>query len=218
LSLLFWAAEEIADPRFRHIACAHADTVLRHFIREDGSVRHIVSFDPETGDFGEALGGQGFGPDSSWSRGQAWALYGMANTYRYTGEARYLNAAKRVAHYFLASLEPDHVPLWDFRTGGDAASEPRDTSAASCAASGLLELAKLVPAAESAFYRNAALRILASLTANYASLGENGGQELLREGTGNKPAGQNVNVGLIYGDYYYVEALAKLKGWSRTIF
>ncbi|RAV11925.1 glycoside hydrolase family 88 protein [Paenibacillus contaminans] len=218
LSLLFWAAEEIADPRFRHIACAHAGTVLRHFIREDGSVRHIVSFDPETGEFLEALGGQGFGPDSGWSRGQAWALYGMANTHRFTGEARYLNAAKRVAHYFLASLEPDHVPLWDFRTGGGASSEPRDTSAASCAASGLLELAKLVPAAEAGFYRNAALRILASLTERYASLGEAGGQELLREGTGNKPAGQNVNVGLIYGDYYYVEALAKLKDWSRTVF
>ncbi|WP_405079648.1 glycoside hydrolase family 88 protein [Paenibacillus chitinolyticus] len=216
LSLLFWAAEEIQDPRFRHIAAAHADTVLEHFIREDGSVRHIVSFDPETGAFLEALGGQGHSPESGWSRGQAWALYGMANVYRYTGDIRYLHAAKRVAHYFLASLPEDAVPHWDFRTG-NAEGEPRDSSAAACAASGLLEIAKHVAALERELYERAAVRIMAALAGSYASFGDET-EAILREGTGNKPAGQNVDVGLIYGDYFFVEAAAKLNGWQGSIF
>lgn len=219
LSLLFWASEELGDPRFKQIAMAHADTVLRHFIRGDGSVIHIGSFDPATGEFIEAIGGQGCGPQSAWSRGNAWALHGLANTYRCTGEARYLDTARQVAHYFIAALEPDAVPLWDFRVDEpDPAGEPRDTSAASCAASGLLEIADAVRPAEARLYREAAVRMLASLTDNYAEWDREEHQPILREGTGHKPAGQNINVGLIYGDYFYVEAIAKLNGWKHRIF
>ncbi|WP_028611417.1 glycoside hydrolase family 88 protein [Paenibacillus harenae] len=217
LSLLFWASEASADPRFRQIACAHADTVLKHFIREDGSVHHIVAFDPETGEADEYLGGQGYAPYSSWSRGQAWALYGMAIACRYTGNKRYLRAAQRVAHYFISCLPEDHVPHWDFRTP-DPQSQPKDTSAAGCAASGLLEIAGLLPNEEGRIYRRAAENILKSLTEHYATLDEPDYQGLLREGTGNKPAGQNVNVSLIYGDYFYMETLAKLLGWPNRVF
>jgi unsaturated chondroitin disaccharide hydrolase len=168
ISLLFWASDEINDPRFSHIAKAHADTVLEHFIREDGSVCHICSFNPETGEFIESIGGQGFGPVSAWSRGAAWALYGMANTYRYTGELRYLHAAKKVAHFFIASLEEDYIPLWDFRVS-NRHNEPRDTAAASCAASGLLEIAALVPQTEAGIYEHAAKCILNSLTEHYGT-------------------------------------------------
>ncbi|WP_170143712.1 glycoside hydrolase family 88 protein [Paenibacillus flagellatus] len=217
LSLLFWAAEATGDPRFRHIACAHADTVLRHFIREDGSVVHIASFDPHTGEFLESLGGQGCGPDSAWSRGQAWALYGMANTYRYTGDIRYLRAAQRVAHYFLAATGDDPVPLWDFRVP-DPAGEPRDTSAGACAASGLLEIASHLPPEEGRLYTSAAERLVLALTERYASFDDPAEEGILREGTGHKPAGQNVNVSLIYGDFFYVETLAKLRGWRHRIF
>ena len=220
LSLLLWAAAELPDPRFRHIALAHADTVLTHFIREDGSVRHIVSFDPESGEFLESLGGQGAGPDSAWSRGQSWALHGMANVYRFTGEVRFLQAARRVAHFFLANLPEDHVPHWDFRANnGVLDGEPRDTSAAACAASGLLEIAAAVDSpAEAGLYARAAEHILVSLTRHYATWEQPEHEAILVEGTGHKPAGQNINVSLIYGDYYYVEALAKLKGWQHRIF
>ncbi|WP_159888473.1 glycoside hydrolase family 88 protein [Paenibacillus puerhi] len=218
LSLLFWAAEEIGDPRFDHIGRAHADTVAGKFIREDGSVNHILSFDPQTGELIESLGGQGAGPDSAWSRGAAWALHGMANTYRYTGDVQYLHAAQRVAHYFLACLPEDAVPHWDFRPEGGLEGEPRDTSAASCAASGLLELAEALPGAEGQLYAQAARRILLSLTRSYATWDLPVHEAILLEGTGHKPAGQNVNVSLIYGDYYYVEALAKLMGWKTRIF
>ncbi|MEK3720032.1 glycoside hydrolase family 88 protein [Paenibacillus sp. FSL H8-0034] len=218
LSILFWAAEEIADPRFTHIAKAHADTVANHFIRPDGSVNHIVSFDPLTGEVIESLGGQGAGPDSAWSRGAAWALHGMANTYRYTGDTKYLHAAQRVAHYFLSMLPDDHVAHWDFRAAESLDAEPRDTSAASCAASGLLELAAALPPVQGNPYRKAAERILLSLTQNYATWDRPEHEAILLAGTGHKPANSNVDVSLIYGDYYYVEALAKLLGWKTRIF
>ncbi|WJH33801.1 glycoside hydrolase family 88 protein [Paenibacillus sp. CC-CFT747] len=218
LSLLFWASRVTQDPRFSQIARLHADTVVSRFIRPDGSVNHIVSFDPATGEFIESLGGQGAGPHCSWSRGAAWALHGLANVYRYTGDRRYLEAAQRVAHYFLACLPEDAVPAWDFRASENLEEEPRDSSAASCAASGLLELADALPGIEGSLYRREAERILLSLTRNYGTWENPAHEAILLAGTGNKPAGQNINVSLIYGDYYYVEAIAKLSGWKSRIF
>jgi unsaturated chondroitin disaccharide hydrolase len=218
LALLLWAAEASGDPRFRHIALQHADTVLEHFVRADGSVRHIVCFDPETGAYVETRGGQGYGPDSAWSRGQAWALHGLAVVYRYSRQDRYLQGAKRVAHYFLAAISGDAVPVWDFRIPApDPAGEPKDTSAGAIAASGLLELADLVDPAEAQLYRDGAERILTALTERHASFGGDR-DNMLSEGTGNKPKGENINVGLIYGDYFYVEALAKRLGWEKRFF
>ncbi|KRE71340.1 glycoside hydrolase family 88 protein [Paenibacillus sp. Soil750] len=218
LSILFWAAETTGDPRFEHIGRAHADTVVQKFIREDGSVNHILSFDPKTGELIESLGGQGAGPQSAWSRGAAWALHGLANVYRFTGDTQYLKAAQRVANYFLACLPEDHVAHWDFRADASLDNEPRDTSAASCAASGLIDLAAFLPPNEGAMYLRAAEEMLLSLTVNYGTWDKLEHQAILREGTGNKPANSNVNVSLIYGDYYYVEALAKLVGWKQRIF
>ncbi|NOU85381.1 glycosyl hydrolase [Paenibacillus sp. LMG 31460] len=217
LSILFWASEELQDPRFSQIACAHADTVIKHMIRGDGSTCHIAVFDPITGELLEHMGGQGFAQDSCWSRGNAWALYGMTNTYRYTKKEKYLHAAQQVAHHFLSSLPEEMVPPWDFRVP-NASGAPRDTSAASIAASGLLELAEVVQAEDANKYRSAAERILKSLSERYTAFDEPQHEGILRGGTGHKPAETNVNVSLIYGDYYYVEALAKLQGWKHRVF
>ncbi|MCV4230988.1 glycoside hydrolase family 88 protein [Virgibacillus sp. LDC1] len=219
LSLLFWASEESGDPRFAHIARAHADMVMKQFIREDGSVHHIIRFDPVTGERAEAMGGQGAAPDSAWSRGAAWALYGLTNTYRYTGNPAYLGAAQRVANFFIASLPDHHVPSWDFRAEREGAEDiPRDSSAGSIAASGLLELADALHEPEGGGYSAAARRILSSLHEHYGTWNEPEHEGILLEGTGHKPAGQNVNVSLIYGDYFYVEAIAKINGWQHRIF
>jgi unsaturated chondroitin disaccharide hydrolase len=217
LSILFWASKELGDPRFAQIARAHADTVLQHTIREDGSSHHITVFDADTGNVEEYVAGQGYSPTSSWSRGQAWAIYGMANTYKYTGDVKYLSAAKRTAHYFMSCLPDDFVAYWDFRLP-DFTHEPRDTSASSIAASGLLEIAAQVPAEESRIYRTAAESILLSLTHNYSTLDQPEYEGILLEATGHKPAGRDIQVSLIYGDYYYVEAIAKLIGWNSRIF
>jgi len=217
VSLLFWASAVTGDPRYKHIAMSHADTAARVFVREDGSVNHIAVFDAETGEFKEALGGQGYAADSAWSRGAAWALHGFAGAYRNTGERRYLETAKRVAHFFLASLPEDKVPYWDFRLPS-LEGEPRDTSAAAIAASGLLEIADAVPAYEKRLYEQGAHDMLRSLTERYATWDRPDHQAILVGATGNKPQGQYVDGSLIYGDYYYIEAFAKLNGWKRRVY
>ncbi|TLS51853.1 glycosyl hydrolase [Paenibacillus antri] len=211
LPLLHWASEATGDPRFKHIAVAHADTVLEHFIRPDGSAYHIVIFDPLTGEKVGVNGGQGYSAESAWSRGTAWALYGMALSYRHTGDERYLQAAKRAAHFFLANLPEDHVPHWDFRLPAEVPKH-RDSSAGACAACGLLLLAKQVDVVESELYRQAGERILRSLYERYGTFDKEDEEGLILHGTSHYPEGRNIDVPLIYGDYYFVEGLSQLLG------
>ncbi|MBD0380892.1 glycoside hydrolase family 88 protein [Paenibacillus sedimenti] len=215
ISLLFWAHKVTGDPRYKHIAIRHAETTMQHGIREDGSTKHIISFDPETGAYIENFGGQGLAAESTWSRGTAWGLYGFIHTYRHTGDVRFLHTAKRIAHYFIAALPEDHVPYWDFRLES-LEGMSRDSSAASIAASALLELAGLVPAGEKGLYGGAAEKILRSLTENYATWDQPEHEAILLHGTGSGTS--FIDVSLIFGDYYYVEAVSKLNGWKHRIF
>lgn len=215
ISLLFWASRVTGDPRYRHIAVSHAETAMAYGVREDGSTKHILSFDAATGAYIENFGGQGYSPDSCWSRGSAWGLYGFTNTFSHTGDVRFLNTAKRIAHYFIAALPEDHVPHWDFRLADDKRMF-RDSSAAAIAASGLLELAELVRPGEQRVYADAAERILRSLTENYATWDQPDHEAILLHGAA---SGDSLtDVSLIYGDYYYIEAVAKLNGWKHRVF
>jgi unsaturated chondroitin disaccharide hydrolase len=207
LPLLYWASEELKDPRYKHIAMAHADTVIREFVRADGSVHHIVCFDAETGECIGHNGGQGYCEGSSWSRGQAWALYGFVLSYIYTKKQEYLDTAKKVAHYFISNIQDDYIPLCDFR----APKEPiiKDSTAGAIAASGLIELSKFVDDFESEMYLKNAIKILKALEEKCVnwSLQE---QAILTMGT--VAYDRNINVPIIYGDYYFAEAISKLKG------
>jgi unsaturated chondroitin disaccharide hydrolase len=216
LPILYWASETLEDPRFKWIAMAHADTVLQHFVREDGSVRHIVCFDPVTGEQTEVMGGQGYSQDSAWSRGNAWALHGMALTYRYTREPRYLDAVKRIAHFFVAGLPENNVPFWDFRAPQEE-QDCVDTSAAACAASGLLEISQWVSELEAPLYRNAAARIVKSLYENYGAW-DREEEGLLTHGTIYYKSERYPNhVPIIYGDFFFIEALTKLRGSTEVL-
>ena len=136
LPLLYWAYEQIHDPRFLQIATMHADTAQKYFIREDGSANHIVSFDPVTGEFLETFGGQGYAEGSSWTRGQAWALYGFVLSYVHTKKDSYLNTARRVANYFIANTPESGLIPVDFRQPADCTLE--DSTAAAIAAASVL--------------------------------------------------------------------------------
>jgi unsaturated chondroitin disaccharide hydrolase len=214
LPLLFWASEICEDPRFKFIAIAHADTALEHFVRADGSTRHIVSFDPHTGDYIEDFGGQGYARGSAWSRGASWAIYGFALCYRYTREERYLEASLRVADFFTANLNEYFLPCWDFR----APPESRgllDSSAGACAASGLLELARHTTGERSRSLRQAATKLVQALD-KHCGAWDRDEEGLLLHATGHKAAESNVDVPIIYGDYFFVEALSKLRGQTQT--
>lgn len=216
LPLLYFASEEIDDSRFNFIAEAHVNTVMKYFVRPDSSVNHIVSFNPESGEFIESVAGQGARADSAWSRGASWALYGLALAYRHLGDEKMLQKSKAVADFFMESSPEDFVAHWDFRVERNE-NTPRDTSAAACAACGMLELAEHLPENEAVVYKEYAAKILKSLTDNYSNLDNDKDQALLHSGTGNAPKNKNINVGLIYGDYFYIEGISRLIG-NKKIF
>ncbi len=213
ISLLFWAAEESGDPRFRQIAVLHANTVMENFIRPDGSVCHIVEFDPESGERVRSYGGQGYGEGSSWTRGQGWAVYGFANSYAHTGKQEYLDAAKRVAHYCMANIREDGIVPVDFRQPPEPAWE--DSCGACVIAGGLLEIAKHVPCLEKQLYRQAAVKLLRAIADTRADWTKNC-DAIVQNCTGAYHSDAH-HFTMVYADYYFIEALYKLTGTEMGI-
>ncbi|MBQ7841048.1 MAG: glycoside hydrolase family 88 protein [Lachnospiraceae bacterium] len=206
LPLLYWAYEETRDPRFLQIATMHADTAEKYFIRPDGSVNHIVEFNAVTGEFIQSFGGQGYGVGSSWTRGQAWALYGFMLSYLHTGNEKYLNASKRVAHYFIANIPESGLIPVDFRQPAEPAWE--DSTAAAIAACGLLEIARKVSENEAHVYHDAALRLLKALYEKRCNWDDNC-DNILEKCTAAYHDKEH-EFTIIYGDYYFIEAIWKL--------
>ncbi|MBQ6562379.1 MAG: glycoside hydrolase family 88 protein [Clostridia bacterium] len=209
LPILYWASEVTGDPRYQLIAMKHADTSMKAFVRPDGSCNHIVIFDPDDGDFLDNPGGQGIESGSSWSRGQAWALYGFTLSYLHTGKQEYLDTAKRVAHYFISQITDDWVPRCDFRQ--PAEPDIRDNAAGNIAASGLLELARMVPECEGRFYYEAALKILRAQEKTCADWTE-ATPAVFTKCTSAYHDLPGRHIQMNYGDFYFVEAIGKLLG------
>lgn len=224
LELLFFASKVTGDPSFKNIAVTHALTTMKNHLRPDYSSYHVVDYDPETGKVKSRETQQGFSDNSTWSRGQAWGIYGFTMVYRETKDKRFLETATKMAGYFLDHLPADKIPYWDFdvnQPGYDPpwnydASKypepPRDASAAAIAASALVELSGYVNKEQGQKYLDAARQILSTLIspAYRAAYGENGGL-LLKHGVGGFPGGIEVDVPLSYADYYFVEALMRYK-------
>ena len=208
ICLLYWASEESADPRFRQIAMMHADTVMENFIRPDGSVCHIVEFDPETGVMVKSHGGQGYAEGSSWTRGQGWALYGFANSYTHTGKQEYLDTAKKVAHYCIANIPENGIIPVDFRQPTQPAWE--DSCGACIIAGGLLEVAKHVPELEKEMYIRAAVKILKAIAETRADFTKDC-DAIVQNCTGAYHDSRH-HFTMVYADYYFIEALYKLTG------
>jgi len=206
IPLLYWATKQTNDNRFKYIGIAFADKVLENFIRPDGSVCHIVEFNPENGDFVKSYGGQGYCEGSSWSRGQAWAINGFAQSYNEIGDIRYLDAAKRVANYFMNACSENPVPRCDFRQPVDAVAY--DSSAAAIAASGIIDIALACEGAEREMYLASAVRLLKALDERCCPWDDPEDEAIVNFGMEHFNNGQKA---LIYGDYYFLEAILKLK-------
>lgn len=208
LALLFWASEHTGDMRHARVAARHARTTRLVLVRADASTSHAGDFDPETGAFLQQATVQGLSGASCWSRGQAWAVYGFADAYRRTGDEAFLAVARRTAGYALHRAPADLVPFWDYDSP-DIPNTFRDSSAAAVLAAGLLELAEgEVDAGQAHRWRQAAQEIVLSLWQNYSSRGT-AVPAILLHGTRSVPAGL-ADHGLIYGDYYFVQALTRL--------
>ncbi|MEO7909866.1 MAG: carboxypeptidase regulatory-like domain-containing protein, partial [Roseiflexaceae bacterium] len=208
LELLFWAAKHGGDPAWYNMAVSHALKTREQHVRSDGSTYHVVNYDPNSGTVQSKETAQGYSAASTWSRGQAWAIYGFTMTYRETGDTRFLDTARATADYFITHLPVDAVPYWDFQAP-NIPNEPRDSSAAAIAASGLLELSRLEPnATRGQYYRDTAKTILLSLSSRTYLAEGTSNHAILLHGTGNKPKGSS-DTGLIWGDYYFLEALLR---------
>jgi unsaturated chondroitin disaccharide hydrolase len=204
LELLLWASDNGGQPEWRSMAVSHALKTLNDAVRQNGSTYHVVDYDPSTGEVRFKGTFQGYADESTWSRGQAWAIYGFTMVYRFTGDARMLDAARQTADYYLSSLPADMVPNWDF----DAPSQQKDSSAAAAVASALLELSQFMGPANGGRYRDAALQMLDALSAAYFAEGSSS-PGLLLHATGHYLAGQELDTTLIYADYYFQEAVMR---------
>ena len=211
LPLLYWASQEINDPRFNMIAQHHACTAMDILVRPDGSCNHIAILSPQTGECLESPGGQGFAAGSSWSRGQAWGLYGFTLSFRHTGEVKYLDTAKKIAHYAMVNFaKNDWLPLVDFRA--PLTPLKYDSTAAMIASCGLLEIAAHVREYEKPLYFEAAVKLLRSCEKSFADWNmESDG--IMGKGTAAYHGElKDTEVPIIYGDYVFTEAIVRLLG------
>jgi unsaturated chondroitin disaccharide hydrolase len=214
VGVIFRAAELSGDDGLREIALRHCLTSRRYLVRGDGSTLHEGWFDTTTGEFLRASTHQGWRSDSSWARGQAWAVYGFAVAYGYTRDARLLDAACRAADYYIEHT-PDHgVPPNDWLDPEPAL--PWEASAAACAAAGMLRLAEgqeqIAGDPQAAGrYRRYGLTVLATLrSTEFIAVDTPGWEALVRHATYHQDTKLAIDESVMWGDYYFVEALERL--------
>lgn len=229
LELLFWASKETGDKKYYDVAVIHANTTIKNHLREDFSCYHVVDYDSITGGVRDKATAQGYADNSAWARGQAWGIYGFTMVYRETGDPKYLFVAQKMADFFLhhSSLPEDKIPLWDFNVGQEGYTKkwkfdetkigyiPRDVSAAAITASALFELYQYTENSE--YYDSAVIMIHNLASEQYRTkLGDNAGF-LLKHSTGSLPHGKEIDVPLIYADYYFLEALSRYQNIDKEL-
>ena len=212
VGIIFYAARETGDKKLREIALRHSFTTRRVLVRGDGSTAHEGIFDTETGAFLHQSTQQGYRGDSCWSRGLAWALYGFTTCYEYSSDPRFLETAERTADYYITHTPPDGVPPWDY----NAPVEQRtlvDTSAAAIAAAGLLRLSRMHhDPVKAHFYWETAIRIVKSLCDKHLANGDKKWEGILKGGVYHLHKGLGVDESVMWGEYFFVEALARAVG------
>jgi rhamnogalacturonyl hydrolase YesR len=215
LEMLDWVSDHGGDKKYKEIAINHSNTTMKNHYRPDHSSWHVVDYDLETGKVIRKATWQGAADCSAWSRGQSWGLYGYTMMYRFTKDKKYLNLARNIAKFILnhPNLPEDKIPFWDYNAPKIPYAE-RDASAGAIMASALLELGQYTSGNEKQKYVTNAEKILESLSGEQyrAKAGENGGF-LLKHSTGALVLNSEIDVPLIYADYYFLEALKRYKDW-----
>ncbi|HTE10151.1 MAG TPA: glycoside hydrolase family 88 protein [Chitinophagaceae bacterium] len=210
LELLFWASKNGGDKKLYDMAVSHAATTMKNHFRSDYTSYHVVVYDTATGKKLKSITHQGYSDASMWARGQSWAIYGFTMVYRETKDQQFLTFAQKVSDVYLKKLPADLIPYWDFNAPG-IPNAPRDASAAAITASALLELSTFVTNKTKAkIYRRKAEQMLASLSSNHYQSGNTNNAFLLHS-TGHQPDGTEIDASIMYADYYYIEALLRLK-------
>ncbi|MCS2949638.1 glycoside hydrolase family 88 protein [Bacteroides sp. BFG-638] len=209
LEMLFWAAKNGGNPYLYDIAVSHADKTMKCHFRPDYTSYHVAVYDTISGNLIKGVTHQGYADSTMWARGQAWAIYGYTVVYRETKDPKYLDFAQKVTDVYLERLPEDKVPYWDF-DDPSIPNAPRDASAAAVVASSLLELSTYLPNGTGKRYRDAAVEMLTSLSSDNYQSGKSNPSFLLHS-VGHWPAHSEIDASIIYADYYYIEALLRLK-------
>lgn len=210
LELLFWSAKNGGDAKHYDIAVKHAETTMKNHFRKDFTSWHVLEYDSIRGQVLNKHTKQGYADNSRWSRGQAWGVYGYTMVYKETKDEKFLKFAEKITDRYLEQLPKDLVPCWDFDVRLNP-KEEKDASAAAVVASALLDLSILTKSKERGErYYKVAVAMLNSLgSSNYSGIGKT--DSFLVHSTGAKSLGKEIDVALIYADYYYIEALSRLK-------
>ncbi len=215
LEMLCWTSQQGGSKKYLDIAVNHANTTLKNHFRPNYSSYHVVDYNLQTGAVRRKATWQGAADCSPWARGQAWGLYGYTMMYRFTKNKKYLVQAQNIAKFILnhPNLPADKIPYWDFNAPLIPTAK-RDASAAAITASALLELGQYTQGVDKNKFVNDAKLILQSLSSDAyrAKPGENGGF-ILKHSTGAYPQNSEIDVPLIYADYYFLEALKRYKDW-----
>lgn len=209
VGIIFYAAQQTEDVGLLRIANQHCLTTRRYLVRGDGSTSHEGLFNTETGEFLRQSTHQGWRDDSSWARGLAWALYGFGTSYKFTGDVRFLQTAEACTNFYIEQT-PDHgVPPNDWMQSSPA--EPYESSAAAIAASGLFQLAELTgDPARGRLYLQYALQIVDTLTEpEFLAINTPGWEGILKHGTYHERKGLGVNESVMWGEYFFLEAVGK---------
>ena len=208
LELLFWAAKNGGGDELYNIAVNHATKTANNHFRDDYTCYHVMLYDTVTGKKIKGVTHQGYNDSSTWARGQAWAIYGFTMCFRETKNPLFLTTAEKAADTYLHILPSDLIPNWDFNAPDE---HIKDVSALCITASALLELSELISdKAKSKMYRKKAETMLYNIS-NKKFQSRNINSSFLLHSTGNKPAGIEIDASIIYADYYYLEALLRLK-------
>ena len=224
LELLFFASKVTGDDSYKKIAIAHAEKTMVNQIRKDGGSFHLTLYNPETGKFMKGETSQGYSDNSTWSRGQGWAIYGFTVVYRETKDPRFLATALKTADYYVnhVNLPSDKIAWWDFNAyqlgftpgkrsnAGKIVTNYRDASAAAVTASALLELSTYTKGEKQKKYLDTAKQILESLASSqYRAKEGTNGNFILMHSVGAIPHNSEIDVPLVYADYYFLEALLR---------
>jgi len=214
VGIVFYAALETNDRALWELAHRHCLTTRRTLVRGDGSTSHEGIFNLESGEFLKQTTQQGYRGDSCWSRGLAWSLYGFGTCFQLTRDPTYLEVAQLNADWWLSHIADDGIAPWDFDApeSGPLSRSQVDTSASAIAAVGLFNLAEMsLSVASRKGYLDCALRTIDSLTSRYLGEGEDGWEGILRGSVYHIHKDLGVNESVMWGEFFFVEALQKAR-------
>ena len=216
LDMMFWTAKNGGNKLLYDLAVTHAKTTMQNHFRPDGSCYHVAVYDTINGNLIKGVTHQGYADNSMWARGQSWAIYGYTMVYRYTHNKMFLDFAQKVTDIYIKRLKEtsdDLIPLWDMDDPRGVKGAPRDVSASCVVADALLELQQYVGGEKGEEYKQFAIQSLAQLSTDKYQSGKKN-VAFLMHSTGHHPAGSEIDASIIYADYYYLEALNRMKDMS----